>query len=79
MLQGLGSSTRLRDRGMKISQDIRVIKKATMPTALFEMGFISNDQDLASLLERPQQFAQGIYNDILDYLELAPKSTSQTR
>ena len=79
MLQGLVSSTRLRDRGMKISQDIRVIKKATMPAALFEMGFISNDQDLASLLARPQQFVQGIYNDILDYLEITPKSTSQTR
>ena len=54
-------------------------KKATMPAALFEMGFISNDQDLASLLARLQQFAQGIYNGILDYLELTPKSTSQTR
>ena len=78
-MQGLVSATRLRDRAMKISPDIRVIKKATMPAALFEMGFISNDQDLASLLARPQQFPQGIYNDILDYLELALKSTSQTR
>ncbi len=68
MLQGLVCSTRLRDRGMKIRPDIRVIKKATMPAAFFEMGFISNDQDLASLLARPQQFAQGIYNGILDYL-----------
>ena len=71
--------TNLRNRGMKLSPSIRVLKNATMPATLLEMGFLSNDQERALLLATPQLFAQGIYNGILDYFELAPNSTSQSQ
>ena len=71
--------TNLRNRGMKLSPSIRVLKNVTMPATLLEMGFLSNDQERALLLATPQLFAQGIYNAILDYFELAPNSTSQSQ
>ena len=47
-----------------------VLKNATMPATLLEMGFISNANDAAMLAENPQLFAQGIYNGILSYFQL---------
>lgn len=69
LLQGLVDSTALRNRGMKSSPELRVLKNATMPAALLEMGFISNADDSALLDEAPELFAEGIYNGILDFFE----------
>ena len=69
LLRGLIQSTGLNNRGMK-QKDFRVIKNATMPAALLEMGFISNSDDAALLSKEPELFAQGIYNGILDYFDL---------
>lgn len=68
LLEGLVESTKLRDRGMKTSSDIWVLKKATMPAVLLEMGFISNKGDAELLAESPLLFARGIYNGIISYL-----------
>ena len=35
-----------------------------------ELGFISNPEDAALMRDRPDLFAQGIYNGLLDYLNL---------
>jgi hypothetical protein len=40
------------------------------------MGFITNGSDAALLAERPECFAEGIYNGILDYFDsLNPRNT----
>lgn len=70
LLEGLIESTNLRDRGMKLNPDLYVLKNATMPAALLEMGFITNSGDAALLAQSPALFAQGIYNGILTYFEL---------
>ena len=75
LLQGLLTSTNLNNRGMKIEPDFRVLKKATMPAALLEMGFISNSEDAALLSGSPDLFAMGIYNGILDYFDLTANAT----
>lgn len=49
LLKGLISSTNLYNRGMKLGPELRVLKNATMPAALLEMGFISNSSDAALL------------------------------
>ena len=72
LLQGMVGSTKLRNRGMKLNPDLRVLKNATMPAALLEMGFISNAQEAALLSEHPELFAQGIYNGIINYFSLTP-------
>ena len=69
ILQGLVDSTGLQKRGMKQNPDFYVLKNAAMPAALLEMGFISNSSDAALLSQRPDLFAQGIYNGILTYFE----------
>ena len=74
LLEGMIASTNMRDRGMKISPELHVLKNATMPAALLEMGFISNPDDAAMLSGSPELFAQGIYNGILSYFQLATES-----
>ena len=68
LLEGLLQSTKLRDRGMKTSSDIWVLRKVTMPAVLLELGFISNKGDAELLLSSPLLFAKGIYNGIISYL-----------
>lgn len=74
LLQGMIDSTNLRNRGMKLNPDLRVLKNATMPAVLLEMGFISNSGDAALLSESPELFAQGIYDGILEYFNLQENS-----
>ena len=70
LLKGMVESTGLRNRGMKLNPELQVLKNATMPAVLLEMGFISNPTDAALLSQSPELFAQGIYNGILAYFNL---------
>lgn len=78
LLQGLIDSTNLRNRGMKLNPELRVLKNATMPATLLEMGFISNSSDAELLSQSPELFAEGIYNGILSYFELSSNDMSTT-
>ena len=60
----------MKDRGMRTSA-FYVLKYATMPAALLELGFITNPDDSAMLDEHPELFAQGIYNGILAHFNLS--------
>ncbi|MBQ9805290.1 MAG: N-acetylmuramoyl-L-alanine amidase [Clostridia bacterium] len=71
LLQGLIGSTNLTDRGMKLRPELYVLKNATMPAALLEMGFITNPEEAALLSQSPELFAEGIYDGILSYFGLA--------
>jgi N-acetylmuramoyl-L-alanine amidase len=55
---------------MKLGPNLVVLKNATMPAVLVEMGFISNRMDAALMSEHPELFAIGIYNGILNYFGL---------
>lgn len=77
LLKGLIASTNLHNRGMKLGPTLRVLRQATMPAALLEMGFISNSEDAALLSESPDLFAKGIYNGILDYFDLPSNETTE--
>lgn len=71
LLDGIVDSTNLRNRGMKQSPNLHVLKNATMPAALVEMGFISNPNDAALLDKSPELFAQGLYDGILNYFNFS--------
>ena len=76
LLQGMLDATGLRDRGMKLNPELHVLRYATMPAALLEMGFITNAEDAALLAQSPDLFAQGIYDGILTYFGLTAPSAS---
>lgn len=62
--------TKALDRGAKTA-DYVVIKETEMPAALIEVGFLSDAQERALLLqeEYQQKLAEGIAAGILEYLE----------
>ena len=72
LLDGMLASTGLNNRGMRISPDLYVLKNATMPAALLEMGFITNEGDAAFLKKSSDLFAEGIYDGLLSYFNLPP-------
>ena len=76
ILTKLIDSTELRNRGMKNGDYLRVLKNATMPAMLIEMGFISNEHDAALLDNSPELFAQGIYNGIQSYFDHLERETT---
>ena len=69
LLNGMLDTTGLKSRGMKQSADLYVLKNATMPAVLLEMGFISNQDDAAFLQQHPDLFAKGIYDGIVDHFD----------
>ena len=68
LLEGLLNATSLRNRGMKIRPDLHILKNSKVPTALVEMGFITNPEEAALLDSQPEIFAQGVYNGIINYM-----------
>ena len=67
ILRGLNRTTGLRNRGMKTRSGLYVLRKTAMPAVLVELGFITNPSDAALMSERPELFAEGIYQGILEY------------
>lgn len=70
ILEGLAETTGLRNRGMKVRPGLYVLKKTTMPAVLVELGFITNARDAFLMRDRPDLFAQGIYEGILDFTDV---------
>ena len=70
ILVGLNRTTGLRNRGMKVRTNLYVLRKTTMPAVLIELGFITNPGDARLMSTRPDLFAQGIYEGILEYTGL---------
>ena len=67
ILEGLDSTTGLRNRGMKVRTNLYVLRKTAMPAVLVELGFITNPNDAALMNSRPELFARGIYDGIVQY------------
>ena len=67
ILEGLNRTTGLRNRGMQVRTGLYVLRKTAMPAVLVELGFITNPDDAALMSTRPDLFAQGIYDGILQF------------
>ncbi|MBQ8545397.1 MAG: N-acetylmuramoyl-L-alanine amidase [Clostridia bacterium] len=70
ILSNLTDITGLNSRGVKERPGLYVLRKTNMPAVLVELGFITNPQDAIRMRDNPQLFAQGIYQGILEYLNL---------
>lgn len=67
ILENLSQTTGLRNRGMQVRTNLYVLRKTAMPAVLVELGFITNASDAALMNDRPDLFAQGIYQGIVEY------------
>jgi N-acetylmuramoyl-L-alanine amidase len=70
LLRELTRATGLNNRGVKNRPGLYVLRRTAMPAVLMELGFITNAQDAALMSGRPDLFARGLYNGLLDYLNL---------
>lgn len=67
ILMGLNNATGLPNRGIFVTNRFYVLRRTTMPAILVEMAFMTNENDINLLVNRPDLFAAGIYNGILEY------------
>ena len=67
ILYWLNRTTGLRNRGMQVRSGLYVLRRTAMPAVLVELGFITNPSDAALMSDRPDLFAEGIYQGILEY------------
>ena len=70
IVESLSEATGLRDRGVFARPSLYVLRRTAMPTTLIELGYITNPRDAELMRDDPRLFARGIYNGILDYLNL---------
>ncbi len=70
ILEELTDITGLSSRGVKERPGLYVLRKTNMPAVLVELGFITNPSDAIRMRDNPGLFAQGIYQGLLDYLDL---------
>ncbi len=67
ILRGLNRTTGLKNRGMKVRTNLYVLRRTQMPAVLLELGFITNANDASLMNTRPDLFARGIYDGIVEY------------
>ncbi|MBO5416717.1 MAG: N-acetylmuramoyl-L-alanine amidase [Clostridia bacterium] len=67
ILTGLNRTTGLKNRGMKVRTNLYVLRRTQMPAVLVELGFITNAGDAELMNTRPDLFAEGIYQGIVEY------------
>ena len=68
ILENMTRVTGLRNRGMQVRTNLYVLRKTAMPAVLVELGFITNASDASLMNTRPDLFARGIYDGIVEYL-----------
>lgn len=59
------------DRGVKVRNDLIVLKNTNMPAVLVEPAFISNYDEAIMLRDRQEEIAEAIAEGIISYLEFA--------
>lgn len=63
-----------KNRGLKTA-NFAVLRLTRMPSALVEMGFITNTEDLKILINKQDELALALAKGMLDYLKIAYKET----
>lgn len=70
IVNSMSEVTGLRNRGIVPRPGLYVLRRTAMPAVLVEMGFITNPTDANLMNTNPGLFARGIYNGILEFLNL---------
>ncbi len=67
VLEGIVERVGTKNNGVRVNSSLYVLRRTQMPAILVELGYITNPADAEKLSSMQQQFAQGIYDGILDY------------
>ncbi|MBQ6702904.1 MAG: N-acetylmuramoyl-L-alanine amidase [Clostridia bacterium] len=70
IVDSISDFTRIQNRGMFVRPSLYVLRRTPMPAVLIEMGYLTNENDAYLLSQRPQLFADAIYEGILSYFGL---------
>lgn len=70
ILEDITEITGLANRGVKSRPGLYVLRRTNMPAVLVELGFITNPSDARAMRDNPNLFARGIYQGLLDFLDL---------
>lgn len=64
-------ATGAKSRGVKARKDLAVLRLTSMPAALAELGFITNDDELDKILSNDyfNRLVDGVYNGIVKYVD----------
>ncbi len=68
IVNSISRETGFRNRGTFPRPSLYVLKNTKMPATLIEMGFITNVQDSELMNEKPELFANAIYQGIKDFI-----------
>ncbi len=78
ILERLNLATGLQNRSVTSRPDIYVLSRTNMPAVMVELGYGTNEVDSIKMLEHPEQFAYGIANGILAYVQgIGPQNMQQ--
>lgn len=69
VLDGIVEAVGTKNNGVKINPSLYVLRRTQMPAILVELGYITNSGDAQKLRDNQQEFAEGIYQGILDYFD----------
>ena len=71
ILNSIVTRLNMRNRGVKLGNNLFVLRRTVMPALLIELGFITNPSDAYKMDTNPEGFAYAIYQGILEYFGLA--------
>ncbi len=69
LLLGVVERMGTRDNGVRINSALYVLRRTNMPSALVELGYLTNAGDAEKLRNDPYGFAVGLYNGLLQYFD----------
>lgn len=70
ILNAIVRRVRTKDNGVRVNPSLFVLRKTTMPAALIELAYLTNESDAQKLRFDQYQFAYAIYEGLLSYFGL---------
>ncbi len=67
ILDGIVDEVDTKDNGVRVNPSLYVLRRTTMPANLIELAYITNEEDAEKLANDQEDFAEGIYNGLLNY------------
>lgn len=70
VLEAMVAEVGTKNNGVRVNPSLYVLRRTQMPAILVELGYITNASDAEKLSNMQEEFAEGIYRGLLNYLGL---------